>query len=115
MSKTTLILVAASMLCGGTRARDGAVTAFEAEPGTELTAAVLAKLGLDDEAVADLIAKGAIAELDVRAAAASDDGADQADALAGANQRAADAEAKVAALEADLAAATKPPGAKLAQ
>lgn len=115
MSKTTLILVAASMLCGGTRARDGAVTAFEVAPGTELTPAVLAKLGLDDEAVTELIAKGAIAELDVRAAEASAGSDDQADALAAANRRAAEAEAKVAALEADLAAATKPPGAKLAQ
>lgn len=115
MSKTTLILVAASLLCGGTRGKEGAVTPFEAEPGTELTAAVLAKLGLDDDAVADLIAKGAIAELDVRAAEAASAVPDHSAEIAAANKRADDAEAKVAELAAELAEATKPPPGKPAQ
>lgn len=109
MSKTTLILVAASTLCGGTRAKDGEVKPFEVAHGTELTEAVLAKLGLDDAAVADLLAKGKIAEVDVRAAEAAGDVPDQTAELAAANQRADAAEAKVKELEGKLAGAPKPP------
>ena len=113
MSKTTLILVAASMVCGGTRAKDGAVTPFEVGPGAELTEAVLAKLGLDAEAVTELIAKGAIAEVDVRAAEAETaDDSELVVKLTAATKRAdaaeaacVVAEAKVKELEGKLAGA----------
>ena len=107
MAKTTLILAAVTLITGGVRAKDGAIVPHTVQPGEELTEDVVAKLGLDQDGIADLLARGAVAEIDVRAAAPADDGA-AADALAAANKRADEAEAKVKDLEARLAAAGKP-------
>ncbi len=70
MSKKTMNLIAAVTLCGGVRPKDGELQSHTAEPGTELTPAIIAKLGLDDEGVAKLLERGSIAEVEVRAAAA---------------------------------------------
>ena len=114
MSKK-MILVAAVTLSGGTKAKDGAIKPFEAAPGTELTSKVLEALGLDDDAVAALIERGTIAEMDVRAAEAPTGASDNSAALKAANARADAAEARVAELEADLAEATKPADPAAAQ
>ena len=107
MSKT-MILVAAVTLAGGTKAKDGPVKPFEAAPGTELTDKVLAALGLDDAAVAELISRGSIAEVDVRAAAPETaDDSELVVKLTAETKRADDAETKVKELETKLAAATK--------
>ena len=102
MSKTTMILVAAVTLSGGTRAKSGELLSCEAAPGTELTSDMIAKLGLNDDAVLTLMANGSIAEVDARVAeAASADGGDEIAVLqaklAAETKRADDAEAKLAA------------------
>ena len=67
MSKTTKILVAVHELSGGTK--DGRAVA---KPGEELDAPKLKALGLDNEAVAALVASGAVREVDARVASAND-------------------------------------------
>lgn len=100
MSKTK-ILVATMTLSGGTP-----LEPFSLAGGEELTGAKAEALGLDEDSVADLLARGMIAEVDVRTAETGAKGA--AKELAAAVKRADAAEAKVAELEAKLAAATKP-------
>lgn len=101
MSKTK-ILVATMTLSGGL----AGAALCEVAGGEELTEAKAEALGLDEAGLADLLARGMIAEVDVRTAEAGAKG--DAKALAAAVKRADAAEAKVAELEAKLAAATKP-------
>lgn len=115
MTTVTMILVAMVLLSGATKAKDGRLTPFSVQPGTELTDAVIAQLGLADAEVAALLEKGAIAEVAARVASSADVDAAAADLaeleaeLAAETKRADDAEAKVKDLEAKLAA--KPAGA----
>ena len=116
MSKKTMILVVATTLCGGLLGKDNKFEPYEVAPGTEITPAVLKGLGLSKDEVVALIEKGAIAEVDVRAAESGGGNAKDLTAdLAAANTRADEAEAKVTELEAkvteleaELEAATKP-------
>lgn len=120
MSKT-MILVAVATLSGGIRDKTDRLVPFEAMPGTELTPQILTKLGLDDDAVEALTLNGAIAQVDVRTAAAADsDDGELAGQLTAETKRADDAEgalkladARIKELEGKLAAVGKPaaPGA----
>lgn len=105
MSK--FILVAVSTLAGGVLAK-GVLVPFEAPAGTELTKTVVGKLGLDPDGLADLIAKGAVTEVEVRKPSAETARSDLTVELAATYKRADDAEAKVKELTAQLEEATKP-------
>lgn len=99
MSKTK-ILVATMTLSGGTP-----LEPFSLAGGEELTGARAEALGLDEDSVADLLARGMIEEVDVRSAESGAKG--ESKALAAAVKRAEAVEAKVTELEAALAAAAK--------
>lgn len=99
--QSTAILIAVGELSGGGVTLAG---------GAELTDDLAKEIGLDAEAIADLKARGALVE--VQARAASGDGAAE---LAAAIARAETAEGLVATLTAKVAefeAAAKPAGAK---
>jgi uncharacterized protein (UPF0335 family) len=116
MTKKVAILVAVGMLAGGLTVKDKFVP-FSVKDGEELTPDKIEKLGLTKADVDDLKERGAIMDVDVRAA--EDGDADASDtALAAALDRAEKAEGevktltdKVAELEKDLAEATKPKAA----
>jgi hypothetical protein len=88
------ILVAVHELSGG---------GVTLSPGAELTAALREEIGLDDEAVADLLQRGHLLKGTARVA-----GDEAAAGLADAIARAEAAEAEVEVLKAQLAEATKP-------
>lgn len=113
MTNKVAILVAVGMLAGGLTVKDKFVP-FSVKDGEELTPEKIEKLGLSKADVADLKERGAIIDLDVRAAEDGDtDAADStlADAIARAEKAEGEVKTltdKVAALEKDLAEATKP-------
>ena len=63
MSKTIAVLVAAHQIVGGSTAVPAQIDA-----GEELTAEKVKALGLSDDEVAALVAKGALIEVEARAA-----------------------------------------------
>ncbi|MBM3928288.1 MAG: hypothetical protein FJ335_07510 [Sphingomonadales bacterium] len=105
MSKKT-ILVAAHELRGRPKAKDGETAErVTIAVGTEITAKVKGQLGLDGDAVEQLVASGAIAEVPVSIAEDPADGGvldDLRTQLTAAEQRATDAETKLAAAAAEL-------------
>lgn len=107
MSKTTKILVAATMLVGGVKNKAGGIDAAELNAGDELTKDKAKALGLSGEDVAALIAQGKLEEVDARLAEAAPQ-ADGGAALAEAVARAEKAEAEIAELKKQLDAAKKP-------
>jgi len=129
MSKSTLILVAATTLIGAVPPKkegEAAGDPFELAQGEELTKDAQKALGLKNEDVAQLILAGTLIETKVRAAAGSEDSpafaaavrrADDAEAaLAAETTRADNAEAALAALQkqVDEAAKGKPTGGQQA-
>lgn len=111
MANSTKIIVAVGALYGGVLNKDKTRVPAELANGEELTEAKAAALGLDEAAIESLLERGALIEIDVRAAeAAGGDTAELEAELAAETKRADDAETKVKDLEVKLAAATKPPG-----
>ena len=116
MAKKIIILVATSTLVLGKP--KGAEDVLSLPTGEELTKDIVDSLGLKKADIDDLVARGHLTLMDVRAAesgrgndpaivAAEQRAADAEAVLAEANKRADDAEALVAALRADLAAEKK--------
>ncbi len=106
MSNSKMILVATRQIIGG--AKKGETIVLEAQ--AELTAAKAKAMGLVKDDIADLIAKGALAEVDVRVAEGGASGETAAETARADKAEAALKEANdtIAKLEADLAEATKP-------
>lgn len=98
---TTSVLVAVGELNGG---------GITVASGAEVTDELQEQLGLDADAIDELIERGILAKVDVRAAEATDGAA-----LATETKRADDAEAKVKELEGKLAEALKAAAPKPAQ